>query len=211
MNKHLTDITLVVDRSGSMAECKLEAQGGINAFIEEQKYIVGEAIFSLLQFDTSYDYVFNAVSMHEVKEYELIPRGMTALLDAIGKAIVETGMRLDKLPEDKKPGLVIIAIITDGEENSSSEFSKSQIAKMIKHQQDVYGWQFTFLGANQDAFHEAGGMGIHRDAIANYNTKNAQDTYGSLGDNVTRMRVASYSGQSIVNSYTDEERQKMIK
>ena len=89
-----------------------------------------------------------------------MPRGSTALLDAVGRAINETGDRLAKTPEQDRPGLVVFVIVTDGQENSSKEFSKARIKEMIDEQQKKYNWQFTFLGANQDAFAEAGGIGI---------------------------------------------------
>ena len=98
----------------------------------------------------------------------LVPRGSTALLDAVGRAINETGERLAKMNEEDRPGLVVFVVMTDGEENSSQEFSKDQIKQMITHQQDTYGWHFTFLGANQDAFAEAGALGIHAAGVANF-------------------------------------------
>ncbi len=211
MRKDLTDITLVVDRSGSMGVCRTEAQGGINGFIEDQKNKPGEAIFSLLQFDTEYDYVFKGISIKQVGEYKLIPRGMTALLDAVGKAINETGERLSTLSENDRPGLIIIAIITDGQENSSHEFTKAKIKEMIEHQQKNYQWQFTFLGANQDAFSEAGGLGIGMAATTNYDPSKTQFAYTSLSTNVGRMRGQSICGQTVSNYYTNDEREAMSK
>jgi uncharacterized protein YegL len=209
MRKDLTDITLVVDRSGSMGTCKVEAQGGINAFITDQKSKPGEANFSLLQFDTEHEYIFKGVPIKQVEKYELIPRGMTALLDAIGRAINETGERLKVLAEADRPGLVVIAIITDGEENSSHEFNKSQIKSMIEHQQTAYQWQFTFLGANQDAFAEAGAMGFQAAATANYNVHASGATYDALSSNVSQMRFSTSTGGIVSNTYTDDERKKM--
>lgn len=209
MKQDLTDITLVVDRSGSMASCQNEAQGGINAFIADQKTKPGEAIFSLLQFDTEYEYVFKGVPIKQVSEYKLVPRGMTALLDAVGRAINETGERLSRFDEVQRPGLVIVAIITDGEENSSHEFKKAQIKSMIEHQQSAYNWQFTFLGANQDAFHEAGSIGIAAGATMNYNAAKSHDTYTMLSNNVSRMRYSSSLGNAVDCSYTENERKKV--
>jgi Mg-chelatase subunit ChlD len=211
MRQDLTDITLIVDRSGSMTACQVEAQGGINGFIEDQKKKDGEAVFSLLQFDTDYDWVFKSVPIKSATEYKLVPRGMTALLDAVGRAINETGARLDKISENDRPGLVVIAIITDGQENSSHEFKKPTIKDMIERQQNTYNWQFTFLGANQDAFAEAGGLGINLAAAANYDPSKANVAYQSLSMNVGRMRSASFAGQTAKAFYTDEERDNMAK
>ena len=94
MRNDLTDITLVVDRSGSMESIKSDAEGGINEFIRQQASEPGEALLTLMQFDTEYDLVHNGVNVTDVSPYTLVPRGMTALLDAVGRAINETGARL---------------------------------------------------------------------------------------------------------------------
>ena len=211
MRADLTDITLVVDRSGSMSSCQSEAQGGINAFIADQKTKPGEAIFSLLQFDTEHEYVFNAVPIKTVERYDLNPRGMTALLDAVGKAINEAGARLSTIPEENRPGLVVFAIVTDGQENSSHEFKKAQIKDMITKQQDQFKWQFTFLGANQDAFTEAGAMGISAAATANYSAQKSGSAYQALSNNISQMRVSCSVGEAVNSFYSDEERKRMAK
>lgn len=202
----ITDITLIVDRSGSMESCRVEAQGGINSFIEDQKKAKGENILSLVQFDNEIETVFSGTPIKDVKPYELKPRGMTALLDAVGKTINDM---LDRLKEMKtKPKLVVVAIITDGQENNSSKFNRADIKKLIEDQTKE-GWQFTFLGANQDAFSEAGSMGIARGATAQYSTVNTQAMYVSLSNNVDRMRDLAYKGATVTCSYSDSEREKM--
>ncbi|MCA9271003.1 MAG: VWA domain-containing protein, partial [Planctomycetales bacterium] len=160
MRNDLTDITLVVDRSGSMASIREDAEGGVNDFIRRQAAEPGEAWLTLVQFDTEYEFVHRGVRVQDAAPYVLQPRGMTALLDAMGRAVVETGQRLARLPECDRPGLVVFVVMTDGLENSSREFSGPQVKEMIEHQQKVYNWQFTFLGANQDAFAEADAVGI---------------------------------------------------
>src|SRR5262249_34920935 len=152
MRKDLTDITVVVDRSGSMAACQSDAEGGLNTFINEQKRLPGESLFTLVQFDTEYEFVHKGIPIRDVPPYHLVPRGSTALLDAVGRAIIETGERLRNMKEADRPGLVVFVILTDGQENSSREFQLAKIKEMVQHQQDVYKWQFTYLGANQDAF-----------------------------------------------------------
>ena len=131
MRNDLTDITLVVDRSGSMESIKSDAEGGINEFIRQQASEPGEALLTLMQFDTEYDLVHNGVNVTDVSPYTLVPRGMTALLDAVGRAINETGARLAAMSEQERPGLVVFVIVTDGAENSSKEFSRADIRKMI--------------------------------------------------------------------------------
>jgi uncharacterized protein YegL len=209
MNQTSSDVTLVVDRSGSMMSCKDEATGGVNAFIDDQKKHDGDCLFTLVQFDTAYDFVHTGVPINDVPKFELVPRGMTALLDAVGQAINETGERLSKTAEDKRPGLVVFVIVTDGKENSSHEFTKAQIKEMIKRQQEQYNWQFTFLGANQDAFAEAQSMGIAAGAAANYEPEQVTSGFVGASANVKRMRHASARGQHVNCSYTDDERKAM--
>ena len=160
-NKKLTDITVVMDRSSSMSSCKEESERGINKFVEEQKGLQGEATFTLVKFDNQYEKEYDGVNIKDVRNIELIPRGTTALLDAVGRAINETGARLRSMSENKRPGLVVFVILTDGFENASVEFHRGQIKEMISLQQDTYNWEFTFLGANQDACFEGASIGIH--------------------------------------------------
>lgn len=209
MNKDLTDITLVVDRSGSMQDIRTDAEGGVNAFIEEQAGEPGKALLTLVQFDTEYDFVHTGVPLEDVPKYRLAPRSMTALLDAVGRAINETDDRLSKLDESEKPGLVLFVITTDGLENSSVEFTKSQVREMVKRQQEEHDWHFTFLGANQDAFQEAGGLGVHAMAAANVNINKMYAAYGSASSKAARMRKQRSSDQPVSNAFSDEERADM--
>ena len=155
---------------------------------------------TLVQFDTEYEFLHRGVPVQQVPPYRLVPRGMTALLDAVGRAINETGERLAKMDETDRPGLVVFVVMTDGEENSSKEFSKDQVKQMITHQQEKYGWHFTFLGANQDAFAEAGALGIHAAGVAHDVPEKVGTAYGMTGRKVSRMRcnaaVARRSGTS---------------
>jgi uncharacterized protein YegL len=209
MRKDLTEIVLVVDRSGSMASIRTDAEGGINTFIEQQQKEPGHANFTLVQFDTMYEFVHSGVPIRQVPHFTLEPRGSTALLDAVGRTINETGSRLAKMNEADRPGLVVFLIVTDGEENSSREFTREQIRKMIEHQQSVYNWQFTFLAANQDAFAEAGAMGIHQDGAANYSMKKVAAAHAAAGSKVSRQRAALQMDEAIDNRFTAEERKSM--
>ena len=209
MRSDLTDVTLVIDRSGSMQSIREDAEGGVNSFIKEQAKQPGDALLTLVQFDTEYEFVYKAVPVKQVTDYVLTPRGSTALLDAVGKAINETGERFAKMPEEDRPGLVIIVILTDGQENSSKEFAKAQIKEMIERQQSQFNWHFTFLGANQDAFAEAGGIGINATSSANY----APDKVGAALHGtclmVSRMREQCSKEETVQNEFTDSEREAM--
>lgn len=209
MKANLTDITLVVDRSGSMDQIKDDAEGGVNAFITEQAKQPGEALLTLVQFDTEYEFIHRGVAVKQVPKYKLVPRGSTALLDAIGRAVNETGERLAKMDEKDRPGLVIFVVMTDGQENSSKEFTKSQIKEMIQRQQNVYNWHFTFLASNQDAFAEADGIGIHAAGAADWAMDKVAATYAVTSEKVARMRAQRGRGDTVANDFTAEEREKM--
>ena len=209
MRNDLTDITMIVDRSGSMASIKSDAEGGINTFIEMQKQEPGEALLTLVQFDTHYEFLHSGIPIKQVPAFTLLPRGGTALLDAVGRAINETGARLAAMDEAQRPGLVVVVIVTDGEENSSHEFRREQIRAMIEHQQVVYKWQFTFLAANQDAFAEGASLGIAASGIANFSLDNFAGAQLGTARQVARMRRSASAGETIDNKFTDEERRSM--
>ncbi|HNC59127.1 MAG TPA: hypothetical protein PLP33_27115 [Leptospiraceae bacterium] len=156
-----------------------------------------------------YQVVYDAVDIKKV-ETSLIaksycPRGNTAYLDAIGKLIDDTGERLRKLSEDERPEKVVVVIYTDGMENASVKFSRKDIGKKIKHQTEVYNWEFTFLGANFDVLAESQSLGIQSAAALNY----SQDANGiSKGFSVLSENLRSYrAGLSANISYSDEDRE----
>ena len=210
MRLNFSDVTVVLDRSGSMQSCRTDAEGGVNTFIEEQKKHPGECSFSLVEFDTEYNFVHKAKPIADVTPYKLVPRGSTALLDAVGRAINETGERLASTKEDDRPSLVVFVIVTDGMENSSKEFTRSQIKEMIERQRNEYNWQFTFLGANQDAFAEAGSIGIAAASVGQYSTHKTSGAFVAAASNVRRMRSARASGQEVDNTYTSAELRSMV-
>ena len=207
MNQNLTDITLVVDRSGSMSTIRDDMNGGIANFIEEQKNLPGEAKISIVQFDTEVETVVKCVNIKECPTFDLQPRGMTALLDALGRTIVQTGERLRNMPENERPGLVIIKVITDGDENSSREYNLDQIQKLVKQQQDEWKWQFIFLGANIDAFSTGRGMGVKSGDMANFTADSVSvaNTYAATSAKVGRMRGLAAAGLEAVSAYTQDE------
>lgn len=166
-----TDITVVLDRSGSMASIAGDVMGGLNTFIREQAGVEGEARFTLVQFDDKYEVVHAHVPVQDVPPLTsrtYVPRGSTALLDAIGRTIVDTGARLAMLSESDRPQTVIFAVQTDGLENASREFTREQVFQMIRHQEEKYAWQFVFLAADQNAIEEGGRMGFAAASALDY-------------------------------------------
>ena len=118
-NADLTLIAVLVDRSGSMAQWREDMEGGLNAFVESQASEPGEAEITLAQFDTRYELVWPLGPIKDAPKYALMPRGGTALLDAMGRFITQVGEELTQRDEADRPGKVIVCIVTDGLENSS--------------------------------------------------------------------------------------------
>lgn len=174
-----TEIVFILDESGSMYRLKDDAIGGYNAFVEEQQKQEGEANLTLVTFNNNYNVV---ISGEDIKSVEPLtdltyhPSGGTALLDAIGKAI-ESLIEREEIPEQ-----IIFAIMTDGEENSSREFSRKEVFRLIKSLQKFGKVQFIFLGANQDAIGEASSLGIRSENAMNFNATGqaVMDTYSTL-------------------------------
>jgi len=163
MNNNLTEIAFILDRSGSMQTMTESAIAGFNQFLRDQNEGEGQARLTLILFDDRYEVPYQSVPISEVTELDtttFVPRGSTALLDAIGRTVDELGEKLAGTPEPERPGQVIVAILTDGLENSSSTHTWQSVQQRIRHQTDVYHWEFLFLGANQDAIATASQMGI---------------------------------------------------
>jgi len=164
MKKDLCEIIMVLDESGSMGSCKSDTIGGVNEFLINQKRIKGEVNVTLVKFSDYYKVVNDAVPLDRVAyldEYNYTPSHTTALLDAVGKTINNTGKRLADTPEEDRPEKVIFVIITDGYENASMEFTRSQIFDMVSHQKQKYNWEFIFLGADIDTWGEEIGVSFN--------------------------------------------------
>lgn len=213
MKTDLTDISVVLDRSGSMQSVRTDTIGGFNAFLKTQKEAPGEALLSLVQFDDQYEVVYSGKNINDVPELTektFVPRGMTALLDAIGRTINATGARLSELPENERPSRVIFVILTDGDENASKELTKEKVNEMIKHQTDVYQWDFVFLGANQDAIKAGATMGIMAGNSMSYaaNAKGTAAAFASVGATMCAYRSGDTSAKTAFFSDDDRLKQK---
>jgi hypothetical protein len=163
MKNHYSEIAFVLDRSGSMESCREATIAGFNSFLQEQQRTEGLARLSVILFNNEYLVPIDALPVAEILPLDkgsYVPRGSTALLDAIGRTIDELGARLVALPEQNQPIQVIVAILTDGLENSSQNYTWPQIADAIKQQSEQHRWTFLFLGANQDAIAAAAQMNI---------------------------------------------------
>jgi len=191
-----TEIVVILDRSGSMCTIADDAIGGYNEFIKAQKKVEGEAIVTLAQFDDQYELVYDGVPIMEVPELTnetFKPRGMTALNDAIGKTIEAVRKRQShQCPQcfhsvDK----TIVAILTDGGENSSLNFNTQRVNELISHQRDEHKWEFIFLAANQDAFATGGALGIKSTDTFDFSadSKGTRSAYLSMINTTTSYRT----------------------
>lgn len=199
-NPNSTLIAVVLDRSGSMANVVADTIGGFNTFLAEQrKNPVDDCRLSLVQFDNEYMVVHENRPLAEVPDLTTetyMPRGGTALLDAIGRTIDDTGRALAAMPESARPGQVVFCILTDGEENASSRYTKEQINEMIRHQTEKYRWQFVFLGANQDAIQAGQAIGVAAANSLSYNGsgRGTAQVFSTIASNVTSYRSTKSAG-----------------
>ena len=209
--KDATHIAVLLDRSGSMGDIKDDAIGGFNCFLKEQKAAGANATLTLVQFDTeSTDVVHESMPILEVPDLNhqtFQPRGGTPLLDALGQTIDSTGRALAAIPEANRPNKVVFVVITDGQENSSHQHTKASVKERIDHQSSQYNWQFVFLGANQDAFDEAGAVGIAMGNAANFAPARMQVAFAATAANVASYRR---SGNAAKLAYSDDQRAEML-
>lgn len=192
MQTNLTEIISLLDRSGSMGGLEEDTIRGYNDFVEKQSRMDGEAIITTVLFDDKYEVLWDGIDIKEAKitEKEYFVRGYTALLDAVGKTIIEVGARLSKTEEGDRPDKVIFVIITDGKENASREFTYEKVNALIKHQKDKYNWEFVFFGSNIDVEKEAENLGIPSKNTYRYVATKAglNDMYGILCEAVCEIR-----------------------
>lgn len=195
MRNDVTEIVVLLDRSGSMHSIKNDMEGGFNVFLDKLREQSGEAYISLYNFDTEYDTVYVRSPLAAAAALTLDPRGGTALLDSMARCIDETGARFASMPEKDRPGRVLMIVITDGEENSSTKVSAEALRAKIEHQQDVYKWEFQYLGANQDSFQVSSMYGFAAHNTSNYTptTAGIQSMFASVGSSANCYRATGNS------------------
>ena len=157
---------IVLDKSGSMCSIANAAIAGFNETVggirsAQKRYASTQEHFvSLLPFCAcSMDYVYNCVPVDEVKnltsrDYE--PCCSTPLYDAMGKGIND----LLKRTKDEGNATVIVTIITDGMENASKEYNGAAIKALVDKMRDERGWNFAYIGTNQDVHSVAMSLSI---------------------------------------------------
>ncbi len=190
----MTSINVILDRSGSMYGCVGDTLGGFNHFIEKQKKDNPSGTVTLNLFAHDYDTVYENTPVDQVQTLTndtYFPRGQTALLDAIGNTI-------KKIETQEKP---MVVIITDGYENASAKFTHAHVKDLISMKESL-GWNFVFLGANQDAIKVGGVLGIPEESAMTFDTTNIYNAFEGLSCAVGRQ----VSGQEETVAFTGLER-----
>ena len=193
MKKGYTEIIAIIDKSGSMESIKKDSIGGFNSFVNTQKELEGQANLTLVLFNNQVEIKYESRDIKDVKRltsktYNTC--GTTAMNDAIGMSMKRLGQRLSDMEEKDRPENVIVVILTDGEENSSREFSAAAVKEAIREQREKYSWEFIFLGANQDAIEAGRNIGISTDRCMSYSadSKGMGDAYASIALSTTMIR-----------------------
>jgi Mg-chelatase subunit ChlD len=209
----LTEIVFVVDKSGSMSSIKNDAIGGFNSFLDEQKKVEGDARVSLVLFDTKFKPLYENVTLDRAEsltEVNYRPGGCTSLYDAMGYTMKSLKDKIKSLSDEQKPDRVIFVILTDGEENSSREYTKGMVFEKVKKLEEKKNWRFLYLGANQDAMIEGGKIGISKFNTVTYDTKNIGHAFAAASQYTKQYRnsVDTLSFNADLNTIYEEEVKK---
>lgn len=201
-----TELVVILDRSGSMQRLAEDTIGGFNSLIENQRKLEGKCTVTTVLFDNKVEILYQGKNIKEVptltsKEY--FARGSTALLDAIGITINETNSKISSMKEEEKPNKVLVAITTDGLENSSNEYSYSSIKSLIEEKKKKLGWDFIFLGANIDAIGEANKFGIERDMAMNIKATKVGQKYAF--ESINRAAYHARFSNAISSDWKDTQ------
>ena len=193
MNNNLTEIVFILDRSGSMAGLEDDTIGGFNAMVEKQKKEQGEALLSTILFADNSMVLYDRVNIKKVEpmtEQQYRVGGCTALLDAIGGAVHHIANVHKYAREEDRPAKTVFVITTDGMENASRAYTYDEVQRMLKHEQEKYGWEFLFLGANMDAISAARSFGIRPDRAVRYSldSEGTELNYRVVSETVARVR-----------------------
>ena len=194
MNRDLTEIVFILDRSGSMAGLEGDTIGGFNAMVEKQKKEPGTALLSAVLFSDDSEVVYDRVDVRAVEpmtEQQYRVGGCTALLDAIGGAVRHIANVHKYAREEDRPGKTVFVITTDGMENASRRYTAEKVRQMVEHEQKEYGWEFLFLGANMDAISAARSFGIRSDRAVRYkgDSEGTSLNYRVVGKAISSVRA----------------------
>lgn len=205
-NNSYAALGLLLDCSGSMYSIKPDVIGSTKHFIEEQKTKSGEANLQVAQFNHNYRVICND-DLKNVNADEVVGKystsGSTALLDAIGRMTLDMEKTINETPIEKRPTRVVVAVITDGMENASTEFNIEKIREMITAK-EAQGWDFMFLGASLDAISVAKNMGFAESKASYYNTSSFDTCMSKISEKFSAARI----NQEV--KFTQEERDDLM-
>ena len=193
MNNQLTEIVFILDRSGSMAGLVDDTIGGFNSMVEKQKREPGEALLTTVLFSDHTQLLYDRVDIRKAEpmtEQQYQVGGCTALLDAIGWTVRHIAKIHKYAREEDRPAKTIFVITTDGMENASRTCTYEEVKRLVAHEQEKYGWEFLFLGANMDAISAARSFGIRPDRAVRYapDRRGTMLNYQVVSDTVGRVR-----------------------
>jgi hypothetical protein len=209
-NPNLTRLVFLLDRSGSMQSIKSDVIGGFDAFLAEQRAGEGLCTVTLAQFDHEYEVVYRGIALGQVPPLALWPRGRTALLDSMGKLITDTAAEINALAEDDKPGTVIVAIMTDGMENASREWRRPDIKALVEQQTNDNGWEFLYMGTDQDAVEVGKGLGVKDGQAITYARGKSREAMLAASGNVRGYRNAKLlNPAAAMPEFTAEQRAQL--
>ncbi len=191
MNKNLTELIFILDKSGSMRGMEEDTIGGFNSMLEKQKKVEGEAFVSTYMFSNKCELVTDRVNLKEVTpltKNEYLVGGGTALLDAIGEAINHISNIHKYARKEDVPKKTLFLITTDGMENASINYDLNQVKQMIKNLEKAKGWKFIFMAANIDAVKTGFSMGIKRAYNYNFSKEGINDCYCMMNEEILLSR-----------------------
>lgn len=216
MRESLTELIIILDTSGSMADIEKDMIGALNGLLDDQRKEPGEIRVTYTRFDTVVDEVCSGRAINDIKKIDFRANGGTALYDAIAQTVNNVGKRLAATPESDRPAKVVCIVVTDGGENSSKEYTRynggaAKVKNIIEHQKSKYNWVFTFLGADQDAIVAGAEIGISASHSANFTkggtaVNNARHTLSNKLSLMRGMTQDAYLQATSAPLYSEAER-----
>ena len=174
--KSYVHVALVLDASGSMASIRNTTVETLKKFFADFASSEDKTILDVWQFDDQVQHIVDGADLAQGAPVALesyTTDGCTALYDAVCKGIDELGQKFAAMPEEERPDGVSFAILTDGFENASRDFTAQDVKTRIEHQSSKYSWRFQFLAANQDAITAGTGLGIDAGSCAQFQSSHA--------------------------------------
>jgi len=217
MKTEMTELVFILDKSGSMGGLERDTISGFNAMLEKQHAVEGACRVTTVLFDTDFVLLHDGLDIGAVRpitEKDYCVGGSTALLDAIGDTVYRIENRQMNNVENRRADKVMFVIITDGEENSSREYSARDIRQIIENRKQRGGWEFIFLGANIDAIGTAARLGIDRKRAQNFvaDSEGVQENFNAIHLAACRLRetgaISDEWNESIEKNYKKPRRER---